>query len=117
MNLYNAIYELATHTNLKRKYFSVQLLAKQRPKVTTEMLRKIDNNITLFGNTIKRGDILLLGLIINNIESGKTVTYNFFYCTKEELKQLGNGDYYVSPTKDGIPKIVDKKLMNKYGKR
>lgn len=117
MNLFGAEYELATHSNLKKKYFVVQLQAKEKPKVTTDMLKKIDNNITLFGHTIKRGDILLLGLIINNIEEGKTVSYNFFYCTREELKQLGDGNYYVSATKDGIPKLIDKNIIKQYGKR
>ena len=116
MNLFGASYELASHGNLKKKYFAVQLLAKEKPKVTTEMLKKIDNNITLFGHTIKRGDILLLGLIINNVDRGKTISYNFFYCTKEELKELGSGNYYVSPTDDGIPKLVDKNIMKQHGK-
>jgi len=117
MNLFGAEYELATHSNLKKKYFVLQLQAKTKPKVTKEMLKKIDNNITLFGHTIKIGNILLLGLIINNIEEGKTVSYNFFYCTREELKKLGEGDYYVSATKDGIPKVVDKNIMKQYGKQ
>lgn len=117
MNLFGAEYEIATHSNLKKKYFREQIITKHKPKVTSEMLKKIDNNITLFGKTIKRGDFLLMGLLIRWIEQGEKLTYNFFYCTKEELKDLGNGNYYASTTKEGIPKIVDKNLINKYGKR
>lgn len=115
MKLFNATYELATHNNLKRRYFVKQLQTKNKPKVTSDMLKKIDSNITLFGNDIKRGDILLLGLKINEIND-KQLTYNFFYCTREELKELGNGYYYANETDNGIPKIVDKKLMIKFGK-
>jgi len=117
MNFFGAKYELATHSNLKRKYFAVQLHAKEKPKVTIEMLKKIDTNITLFGSTIIRGDILLLGLVINDIDVGNEMTYNFFYCTREELKLLGNGDYYVSETEQGIPKLVSKKMIIKFGKK
>jgi hypothetical protein len=115
MNLFGAEYELASHGNLKKNYFRVQLQATQKPKVTKEMLKKLDNNVTLFGHTIKRGDILLLGLSINEIKNSQ-VSYNFFYCTREELKELGNGDYYVSYTDEGIPKVIGKNLMKKYGK-
>lgn len=116
MKLFDVQYDLATVSNLKKKYFLKQLQAKYKPKVTTEILKKIDNNITLFGNEIKKGDILLIGLIINKIIVEKELTYNFFYCTREELKLLGNGDYYVSATEQGIPKVINKKLMKKFGK-
>jgi len=117
MNLFGASYELATHSNLKRKYFVEQLQTRYKSKVTSEMLKKIDNNITLFGNTIKKGDILLIGLIINDIIPNKELKYNFFYCTREELKKLGNGDYYVSRTENGIPKLVNKKIVMKFCKK
>ena len=117
MNLFGSIYEVASHSNLKKKYFVKQIQTKHPPKVTTEMLKKLDNNITLFGNTIKKGDFLLMGLIINDIIPEKELRYNFFYCTKEELKLLGTNDYYVSETKNGIPKVVSKKLIIKFGKQ
>jgi len=116
MNFFGADYEIASHTNLKRKYFVEQLTAKEKPKVTAEMLKKLGDVDTLFGKKIKIGDMLVLGLIITGIVDGKTLTYNFFYCTSEELKQLGTGQYYASATKNGIPKIIDKTLIRKYGK-
>jgi len=116
MNLFGAKYEEATASNLKHKFFVKQLQTKHKPKVTMEMLKKIDNNITLFDNVIKKGDILLLGLIISEIIAEKELKYNFFYCTRDELKTLGNGDYYVSETDNGIPKVISKKLMKKFGK-
>jgi len=110
MNILGTTYEIATHSNLKKKYFIEQLKTKNIPKVTGEMLKKIDNNVTLFGTTIKIGDILLMGLIISNVITDK-LEYNFFYCTKNELRKLGSGKYLISGPTEGIPKIIPKNLI------
>lgn len=114
MILFGAEYEIANEKNLKNKFFRKQLTTKRKPIVDDKMLKKIDINLTLFNNEIKKEDFLLIGLIITEITEDQ-LKYNFFYCKKDELKQLGNGEYYANETEAGIPKIVHKNVIKKNG--
>ena len=117
--LFDKTYSLVKKKNLEKHYFDKQLESKYSNSaiVTDEHLKILSSDVTLFNKKIEKEDFLLVGIIIYDYTSDNKLLYTIFYVTKKELSELYKRRYYITSSKQGIPKIISSTLLQKILKK